>query len=84
MSAGLVRTTTYFDESLLTQAKRLALDQQKSLYKVLNEKLGEALGIKPLAGMGKFPRTINLEEVFGPPFNLGLKKKKFVRADYYE
>lgn len=84
MSAGLVRTTTYFDENLLMYAKKLAVDEQKSLYKFLNEKLGEALGIRPLVGVGKFPGTIKLEKVFGPPFNLGLKKKKFVRADYYE
>lgn len=80
-----MRTTTYFDEALLAHAKKLAIDERKSLYEVLNEKLSEALGVVVARTQStSLPQKFSLDKTFGPPFKLGLKNRHLTRADYYE
>lgn len=84
MSTGLVRTTTYFDENLLAYAKKMAIDEGKSLYEVLNEKLSKAFGLTVVKAKTTSTKKLSYEELFGPPFKSGLLKKHLTRADYYE
>lgn len=84
MTKDLVRTTTYFDPTLLNFLKKLAIDQEKSFYEVLNESLKETLGLKTPRKLPTKTGSLRYEEIFGPPLNLGLKKKKITRADAYE
>jgi hypothetical protein len=85
MPTGLVRTTTYFDANLLARAKKRAIDEQKSLYELLNEAVVRLLAAVPYkASPTVLPQKFSLDKVFGPPFKSGLKKKFLTRADYYE
>lgn len=78
----LVRNTTYYQEDLLEMAKRAALDQKRNLYEVFNDALRHYLysNVKPIAVKNK---PFQLEDVFGQPHNLGIKKKILTRKDYY-
>ena len=55
------------------------------IHNFLNEKLSKALGLATIKTKTATPlKKLNLEELFGPPFSLGLKNKHLTRADYYE
>lgn len=81
---NLVRTTTYFDPALYVMAKKQALDEGKKFYEFLNDKLADGLGVKVPFKKNVPPQKIDLVKLFGPPFSMGLGKKKLTRADYYE
>lgn len=81
MTGNLVRTTTYFDPYILDYIKRMAVDQNKTIYEVINAKLGSALGVQPVAITAQ--KSFNFRKVFGT-FDLGLRKQKITRADAYE
>ena len=85
MSAGLVRTTTYFDENLFRFAKKQAFDEGVPFYAFINNQLGKVLNVKVLYdGGAKVKKPFKLEDVFGPPMRLGLKNQNLTRADYYD
>lgn len=82
MATPLVRTTTYFNPDLLMRLKKMAIDEDKRFYELLNEKLEQAIiTIKhePVAPTKSFSFTQKYST-----FALGLKKKKIHRSDAYE
>lgn len=84
MTGALVRTTTYFDPDLLDYIKRVAIDEKKTIYEVINTKLGSVLGVRPAAITAKtVKKPFNFRNVFGT-FDLGLRKQKINRADAYK
>lgn len=84
MPGNLVRTTTYFDPYLLDYIKRMAVDEKKTIYEVINTKLGSALGVQPAAITAETAqKPFSFRKVFGT-FDLGLRKQKITRADAYE
>ena len=83
MPSTMTRTTTYFDKKILHLAKKEAIDKGMTLYQVLNEKLGKSFGVNPSSKSVKIRPGFRFEDVFGT-FDLGLRKQKLTRADYYE
>ena len=84
MQADLVRTTTYFESDVLSEAKISAIRQKKPLYKIINQKLREALklpGSDEKARLSKKPFRLEDYLIIKP---LGLKGKKFKRSWAYE
>lgn len=82
MATTLVRTTTYFDPDLLVRLKKMAIDEDKRFYELLNEKLEQAITTiqhEPATPIKPFSFT----QKYGA-FALGLKKKKIHRSDAYE
>ncbi len=85
MSAGLVRTTTYFDQNIFNLAKRQALEKGVSFYEFINSQLAKAMNVKTYSDSHpKMKKPFKLEDVFGPPLKLHLKKHRLTRADYYD
>ncbi len=82
---NLIRTTTYFDPDLYQIARKQAISEGKKFYEFVNDKLAAGMGFKfsPLKKTA-LKTKIDLDELFGPPFSMGLGKKKLTRADYYE
>ncbi len=82
MPVNYVRTTTYFEPTLLNIARKQAIDEEMSFYEYLNQKLREAiLNIKPMPIISG--RKPTYEELFGAPLGGKLKKQNLTRADYY-
>lgn len=81
-NTNLIRTTTYFDPTLLNMAKKQAIDEGKSLYEVINEALKRLLGVKSIVKAGDITKPFSYKDVF-PTFKLGLGNKKIKRADAY-
>ncbi len=81
-NTNLVRTTTYFDPTLLNMAKKQAIDEGKSLYEVINEALRKRLGVKALIKTRDITRHVSYKNIF-PTFKLGLGRKKIKRSDAY-
>lgn len=79
---NLVRTTTYFDPTLLNLAKKQAIDEGKNLYEVINEALGKLLGVKGLTKTGVATKHFRYNDIF-PTFKLGLGRKRIKRTDAY-
>lgn len=80
---NLIRSTTYYYDDLLEMAKRRALSEKRNLYEIFNEALRYYLHSEPnQVRAGNKP--IVLEDLIGKPHNLGLKKKKLTRKDYYD
>lgn len=79
---NLVRLTSYYPEDLVATAKRLALDQKRSLYEVLSEALRHYIYSSPQTA--KNDKPFKLEDYFGPPFKAGVKKKNLTRKDFYD
>lgn len=85
MSNNMIRTTTYYDASLLRQAKKMAIDEGKNLYEVLNQGLRLLIQSTNTASAKGVPqKKPSYRDLVGPPLNLGLKKKIITRADAYE
>ena len=80
---NLVRTTTYFDRKLFTLTKKMAIDEGKSFYEFMNEKLFEGLGRKINKPKLTPAKPFRYEEIFTVK-PLKLRKKRLMRADAYE
>lgn len=82
MSTPLVRTTTYFNPDLLVRLKKMAIDENKRFYELLNEKLEQG-----------FTTSVSAKKTATKPFSftdrystfpLKLKAKKITRNMAYE
>ena len=83
MNSNLVRTTTYFDQTLLNLAKKQAIDEGKKFYQIVNEALVQKLKEKTIVTTMTKIKTIEYKKLF-PTFSLGLGKRKISRSDAYE
>jgi hypothetical protein len=84
MNGHLIRTTSYLDPLLHDQARKLAIDEKKHFYEILNEALTILISTKGnLRAIPVRRKPFKFEEHFSA-FSLGLKKKKITRADAYE
>lgn len=83
MNTNLIRTTTYFDQTLLNLAKKQAIDEGKKFYQIVNEALVKTLKEKMIVETVTKIKTIEYKKLF-PTFSLGLGKKKISRNDAYE
>lgn len=82
MNTNLVRTTTYFDPTLLNLAKKHAIDEGKSLYEIINEALQKLLNQQQTIIQVKTATFENIKTF--PTYKLGLKKKVLKRSDAYD
>jgi len=82
MATTLVRTTTYFDPDLLIRLKKMAIDEDKRFYELINEKLEQAITAPP-SGAPTTQKPFSYTQKYST-FALGLKKKKLRRSDAYE
>lgn len=81
MPNNLVRTTTYFDPKLLNLAKKQAIDEGKSFYEFLNEKLLQGMELVIPKRVAPKQKKFVFDKVF-KTFPLGFKNVK--REDAYE
>ena len=82
MAPTLVRTTTYFDPELLTRLKKMAIDEDKRFYELINEKLEQAITTPPNESITPQKPFFYTQKY--STFALGLKKKSLRRSDAYE
>ena len=64
MNTSLIRTTTYFDQTLLNLAKKQAIDEGKKFYQIINEALVKILKEKTIVKTMAKIKTIEYEKLF--------------------
>ncbi len=82
MATTLVRTTTYFDPDLLMRLKKMAIDDGKRFYELLNEKLEQAMTMSP-THTAVATKPFSFTERYST-FPMKMKVKKITRQMAYE
>lgn len=82
MAIQLVRTTTYFHPDLLMRLKKMAIDENKRFYELLNEKLEQSI-TTTVSTKKTATKPFSFTDRYSP-FSMKMKVKKITRPVAYE